>query len=257
MKRWTCPQCGSTKHAPARPRRDDVRRYCLKCSDSTGRLVERVCGAADRARTERGAARQMRARVRRERERDWERAYWTVGRVDLRVILRAACRVYVRLGYSRLEIEPRVRIVRRTNDPACYRSPGRYGTAWYARHEIALNVYAHGRSDEAGVVETLLHELAHLAVGRVGRDGRRLRPHGHEFNVALTRAAGELWGLRIAPDYGGGGYGPSREIERRLRAVVAPLVAPVLEPESEPLELDERTMRELEQLHRLALAGDT
>lgn len=49
-RRWACPRCGLGISAPSRPRRDDVRRYCLPCSKETGKLVERVCPANERRR---------------------------------------------------------------------------------------------------------------------------------------------------------------------------------------------------------------
>jgi hypothetical protein len=45
MRLWVCPRCKDGCKAPSRPRRDDVRRYCLACSKATGRLVERVSPA--------------------------------------------------------------------------------------------------------------------------------------------------------------------------------------------------------------------
>jgi|SRR5215469_354832 len=42
LLRWTCPSCSFGVLAPSRPRRNDVRRYCLDCSKTSGRLVERV-----------------------------------------------------------------------------------------------------------------------------------------------------------------------------------------------------------------------
>lgn len=51
LTRWNCPNgCGGVL-APTRPRKDDVRRYCLDCSKRTGRLVERVSPALERKRT--------------------------------------------------------------------------------------------------------------------------------------------------------------------------------------------------------------
>jgi hypothetical protein len=67
-KRWTCPQCDSGKLAPSRPRRDDTRRYCLPCSEKTGRLVERTCAALER---QRGVAKE---RATRKRQAATERA---------------------------------------------------------------------------------------------------------------------------------------------------------------------------------------
>lgn len=41
--RWVCPHCGRGVNAPSRLRKDDTRRYCLPCSERTGRLAEREC----------------------------------------------------------------------------------------------------------------------------------------------------------------------------------------------------------------------
>jgi len=58
MIRWNCPnEAHPGVLGPSRPRRDDVRRYCLACSEKSGRLAERVsskieakrCRAAERA----------------------------------------------------------------------------------------------------------------------------------------------------------------------------------------------------------------
>jgi hypothetical protein len=40
--KWGCPKCGHVQLAPKRPRRNDLRRYCVPCSVQTQRLVERV-----------------------------------------------------------------------------------------------------------------------------------------------------------------------------------------------------------------------
>jgi len=47
MKRWVCPRCGTGQLAPAAMRRDDTRGYCLGCSGSTGKLVQRICPARE------------------------------------------------------------------------------------------------------------------------------------------------------------------------------------------------------------------
>ena len=41
-KRFVCPLCEDTRLAPSRMARDDVRRFCLECSERTGKLVARV-----------------------------------------------------------------------------------------------------------------------------------------------------------------------------------------------------------------------
>jgi DNA-directed RNA polymerase subunit N (RpoN/RPB10) len=45
--RWKCERCGDGLLAPSKPRRDDVRRYCLPCSSETGKLVERFSPALE------------------------------------------------------------------------------------------------------------------------------------------------------------------------------------------------------------------
>lgn len=74
--RWVCPECESAKHAPQAPRMNDVRRYCLPCSEATGYLVERTCPVLDakRARKKetqrtRAARRAARNKAKRDRER--------------------------------------------------------------------------------------------------------------------------------------------------------------------------------------------
>ncbi len=51
--RWECP---NGKHpavlAPTKPRKDDIRRYCLPCSEAKGRLVTRVAPRLETARSE-------------------------------------------------------------------------------------------------------------------------------------------------------------------------------------------------------------
>jgi hypothetical protein len=42
MRRWVCPNGCPGVHAPDKPRADDVRRYCLPCSEASGRLVRRT-----------------------------------------------------------------------------------------------------------------------------------------------------------------------------------------------------------------------
>lgn len=43
MARWRCQNCGDASNAPEKIRKNNVKRYCLPCSELTGKLVERVC----------------------------------------------------------------------------------------------------------------------------------------------------------------------------------------------------------------------
>lgn len=68
--RWECP---AGKHpgvlGPSRPRRDNIVRYCLPCSEAAGKLVERVAPALERKRTTVAQRRDAQARTRLGRER--------------------------------------------------------------------------------------------------------------------------------------------------------------------------------------------
>jgi len=74
MVRWECPRCGNRVNAPERPRKDDVRRWCLACSAMTGRLVERSSPTLERRREESAA----RSAAKAARKRGAERARYTV-----------------------------------------------------------------------------------------------------------------------------------------------------------------------------------
>jgi hypothetical protein len=63
--RWACPRCGSGVNAPSRLRRDDTRRYCLYCSEKTGRLVERECLVRKRKQAKAKAKRAVTAKAKR------------------------------------------------------------------------------------------------------------------------------------------------------------------------------------------------
>lgn len=54
-RRWQCPNGEHPAvNAPEKGMRlDDIRRFCLSCSEETGRLVKRVCVAAEKARARR------------------------------------------------------------------------------------------------------------------------------------------------------------------------------------------------------------
>lgn len=51
--RWVCPNGCPAKLGSTRPRKDDVVRYCLVCSERTGKLVPRSAPALERQRAER------------------------------------------------------------------------------------------------------------------------------------------------------------------------------------------------------------
>lgn len=73
MKRYTCPTCDTGRIAPDRMSTDDVRRYCLPCSEDSGKLVEMICPARERAKAKRRKARAKRRKAERKAERERKR----------------------------------------------------------------------------------------------------------------------------------------------------------------------------------------
>lgn len=179
--RWRCPDCGSSVNAPQRPRKDDVRRYCLGCSERSGRLVGRSAPVLEAKRAK--AAERTAAKRRRLVER--EREALSIAGVHLpseaAKMLRGAATLRVaapRLRASRIEFK-----VRR-----CSRRPRVLGHATPAWRRIMVADYP-GITPEA-VRATLLHEIVHLCVGADPND--RARWHGRAFRRTLKDAADEL-----------------------------------------------------------------
>lgn len=201
MKRWACPKCGAGVLAPARPARDDVRRFCLKCSRQTGRLVARVCPAAAKAATRAVEARRTDALRERTRARSRLAALWSVAGVDLR---QTAARFWAVLHHAtRVPPMPTLIVRRSASRHGVDNAPGH---AWHRSQRITMT-FGH-EVDRATVLSLLLHELSHLAVGRG-------HAHGETYNRRMSEAAIRLWdvGLPICR-----GYGPSRFLTQALRA---------------------------------------
>jgi hypothetical protein len=205
MKRWICPICSRGKLAPAKPARDDARRYCLRCTERTGKLVERVSPAAQRAAAERGerrAAAAERERGRRSSQRLRERERVVAEAEVYPGILRVLMSRWERLATWGADIRGLSLAIRRRAQPY---STGR---AYYREARIAVTA---GTTEGDGYA-TLLHELAHHAGHR--RPGpAQIDGHGSAFYRLLARAAEEVLGrpLDLPP-------GPA---DRRVNAVLA------------------------------------
>lgn len=89
----------------------------------------------------------------------------------------------------------------------------RLGFAVPAEHRISVTVYP--GIDPADLLETLLHELVHVAVG-ASEEPRRW--HGREFTTTLAAAMAEAYGAeaRSSTPARHGAYAPA--IARRLSA---------------------------------------
>lgn len=168
--RWVCPRCGRAKLLGPRPRRDAVGRYCLPCSERTGRLVERTCPKLEAEREARSARRA--AREARTAEREASR--YVVDGFDYREEL-------LRLWKLAQKIEPRLKGRKVPLLRIERRQYGCWGLA-YRDGRITLRIFSSRTVGETR--RTLVHEVAHF-VGWA----RRAKGHDDLFQVAFN----ELW----------------------------------------------------------------
>jgi hypothetical protein len=175
MRRWVCPHCGGGVNGVERPRKDDVRRYCLDCSVDTGRLVERTCPALERQRAVQGEKSAAKRTATKEREREAIKARYFVGDLDLQ---KEAQRLW------RLPVMKEQRRWRKRLPDIEFRRSARKrytsGRSFGGRVVLTMG------SDPIGVREVLLHELVHEVLPRNVH-------HADPFYRVLLRAAREAW----------------------------------------------------------------
>lgn len=188
--RWVCPSCEQGKLAPSRPRRDDVRRYCLSCSAKTGRLVERSAPSLERRRqtgaersrakaaaaAERKRQAELRKRILRVREADGSTGELDVPKALARMAKLKSIRKASVFMYA---LVPDISFRRSQSKPHTS------GHAYYHGGPIAITFAAAVTRADAEV--TMLHELAHAIMG----PGEH---HGPKWRDAFVRACHEWFG---------------------------------------------------------------
>lgn len=207
--RWECP---NGKHpavlAPQRPRKNDVRRYCLRCSETEGVLVERTAPSLERkraAKTEfRKAKTQRLAEYKAARmEAQLVDATGVEHVVDLEALTRQAL---ADMGYRKW-----VKVNRQ-------RRPGVRGHAHptLAIPEIHYSIME-GVSYER-VLEMVYHEAAHVASGNRIAEGSR-RWHGAAFRRTLADGLQKRWPFLVYGSVTGsdGAYAADERIVQQLQ----------------------------------------
>lgn len=210
--RWECPnELHPGVLGPTRPRRDNIVRYCLPCSEAAGVLIERVAPALDRKRADAKAAAERKRLSKQERERDKARSQrvlavrepdGSIGEVDIRATLEKMIRLPVLRDHAErscpyIQLQaPKVTLRRSRNKP--YTS----GHAPYYSWEFTVTAAADPERIE--FEETLLHELIHLLLPGAH--------HSNRYRSVLVQAAREWWpGIETSPD-----GGESYELDRRI-----------------------------------------
>lgn len=172
-RRWVCPnECGLPgANAPGRMRKDDWRRICPRCSESTGRVVYRVCPSLERGRAE------ARSRV---AEKEKRRRASVAHLVHARKSLRRALRLKT---FSREGVKLRadwLKILNGEGDEAF----GRAGWTGWVRIGPTCS------EEWAAIV--IIHELVHITLERSGKVDAR---HDRRFQGLHLSACCEYFGL--------------------------------------------------------------
>lgn len=169
--RWVCPLCGTGALGSSQPRKDATVRFCLRCSEKTGRLVARTCPVLDRKRDQKAALRKAKAQRQRDKQEN-----------DPRVQTRRLFKTFLRLDWPRDLRDATIRITQARDGIVS-------GYAYTYRRHISMRV----SKDPAVNAAMLLHEMAHLACN--DHEG-----HGDQFRSVLTDAAHQVLGADFQPD---------------------------------------------------------
>ena len=191
LRRWKCPRCGAGKLAPSRARKDDVRGYCLPCSEATGRLVRRGCPSLDAERARKAERQEVRKRRLAQKQRARSRQA-SRKRSQERL---AALEPWLELARSWLSLDAWEGAFRRGRPKLRIR--GQFTTKhWTTGHakgsgkEIFLTLLPAGDEHAESENRTLiLHEIAHAAAMRL--IGRRV-VHGQGYKMLYLAAVREV-----------------------------------------------------------------
>lgn len=204
MHRWVCPTCGGGALAPSRPRKDDVRRFCLTCSAKSGRLVERRCPSLEGKRAAKAEARKTAAERAREREQARLTQRHTAAGIDVRDEWKRLCS----LPY----VKPLLPTGRAPQVTVAW-SKVKDTTTGHARYSgVRVHFGFYPGVTPAEVKALLAHELAHVIAPTHG--------HGEAFRRTFALVLWHGYGLPIDawPHLPGTMYEQQVAAERALTA---------------------------------------
>lgn len=200
--RWVCPNGCPGKLGSTRPRKDDVVRYCLACSERTGKLVQRTAPALERQRAARTSSLSERRALKRERERARADSKFIVAGVDLRDVVAKMWQLPTSRDWRERHNLPKAPPELIVKHHSYIRR--NWGYAWPWRHRIQVRVATLKKPKDyvPGIpYQTLLHEIAHILVdrtanvrGRAGAERQRKSWHGTTFQACLTSLEHEWFG---------------------------------------------------------------
>jgi hypothetical protein len=198
--RWKCANCNHGLLAPMKPRKNDVRRYCLPCSAKTGKLVERISPTLEKQRATKTVQRKVKtqkknAKISVSKKVSREK----VSAVNKRqaMIEKEGERIWKLMGaWHKGKAMPRIQIKDARNER---------GHGWSnCRNLIQVNIRP--KQTERGskwAWYVLAHELAHCACPPIYKEGAtdmdfKTDVHHKEFYKALKHACEKRWKVSVS-----------------------------------------------------------
>ncbi len=188
LYRWVCPVCGGFTLAPGKPRKLDVRRWCLPCSEEAGKLVERSCPKLDKQREAKAAkaAKKAKSKAKAKQRAKQASREARIAKASRVAYLYTALKFWWRLAAWQGNLKPKPTLSIQEGKERKNTS----GHAYYGPWRITLTV----SKNKADALTVLLHELAHLACYDGSGDH-----HGGVWKVAFMRAVEEVTGTMPVP----------------------------------------------------------
>jgi len=193
--RWKCANCDHGLLAPMKPRKNDVRRYCLPCSAKTGKLVERVSPTLEKQRAIKTVQRKVQTQKKNAKVTVKKKARrQKVSSIKKRqaMIEKEGQRIWKLMeAWHKGKRMPKITIVNARNQHGA-------GHATYWENEIQVNIRRkQTQSGSKWAWYVLAHELAHCACPPVRTNGKR-DVHHKEFYRALKHACEKRWKVTVS-----------------------------------------------------------
>jgi predicted SprT family Zn-dependent metalloprotease len=189
--RWKCAICNHGLLAPSKPRKNDVRRYCLPCSEETGKLVERVAPALEKKRSVTKEKQITKAKAQRQKRAV---ATKTKKQIDKDTSVRQAIfekeadkiwKLLQPFHQNRIS-RPKIRIIT-TRQPR-----GASGVYYWGMNEATVRITKHNETENfVRDWKVLAHELCHAVQTRQVRE--KEGNHGRTFYKMLRHVAETRW----------------------------------------------------------------
>lgn len=224
--RWKCAICNHGLLAPMKPRKNDVRRYCLPCSAKTGKLVERVSPTLEKQREIKTVQRKVQTQKKNAKVSVKKKARREkVSAVNKRqaMIEKEGQRIWKLMeAWHKGKPMPKIQIKDARKE---------LGHGWSNCYNLIQVNIRRNQTERASkwTWHVLAHELAHVACPPIYKEGKtdmdlhQKNSHHREFYQALKHATEKRWKVTVSFAEVRGeqyGYAVDRLIEDQVKDVV-------------------------------------